>query len=274
MIPSTPPLPRRGRRTDRMIPVFVIYLPDCRDRRARVSAALDGLNLPFEFVDAVDGRRGLPPEYESQIDRPKAREPGKILSDAIQTDAEFACALSHINVYRRIVSENIDHALVLEDDAVPQPDLAGYLAGKHYEGAELTQLYHYDGIYVRRAGARSVFGGYRSYLRAPMMKVTGAGCYVISHRAAKHFADGALPVTCAADWPECTDTLIARRECRVVSPSLVRLEGASIIDAAGRANKAKRRFLGVYVPPFRSMARSLKRAPLKPFSKRLRANGT
>ena len=90
-----------------MIPVFVLSLPDCHDRRARVSAALDGLGLPFEFVDAVDGRRGLPPEYESQIDRPLAQKKGGILSDA-----EFACALSHINIYRRIVSENIDYALV------------------------------------------------------------------------------------------------------------------------------------------------------------------
>ena len=136
-----------------MIPVFVLSLPDCHDRRARVSAALDGLGLPFEFVDAVDGRRGLPPEYESQIDRPLAQKKGGILSDA-----EFACALSHINIYRRIVSENIDYALVLEDDAVPQPDLARYLAGKHYEGASLTQLVcNRRTAYVRRSVARKVF---------------------------------------------------------------------------------------------------------------------
>ena len=108
-----------------MIPVFVISLPDCHDRRAGISAALDGLGLPFQFADAVDGRRGLPPEYESQIDRAATRRKGRIL-----TDAEFACALSHISVYRRIVSEGIDHALVLEDDVIPQPDLVRYLAEK------------------------------------------------------------------------------------------------------------------------------------------------
>jgi len=36
-----------------MIPVFVISLPDRHDRRATVSAALDGLGLPFEFVDRI-----------------------------------------------------------------------------------------------------------------------------------------------------------------------------------------------------------------------------
>ncbi len=147
-----------------MISVFVISLPDCRDRRTRISAALDGLGLPFEFFDAVDGRQGFPPERESEIDRTEAWRKGNFL-----TDAEFACALSHIDVYRRIVSENIDHALVLEDDVIPQPDLVRYLAGRHYEDASLTQLGQSSPkIYVRRSGAKHLFDGYRSHLRAPM----------------------------------------------------------------------------------------------------------
>ena len=253
-----------------MIPVFVLSLPDCHDRRARVSAALDGLGLQFEFIDALDGRRGLPPEYESQIDRPLARKLGRHLSDA-----EFACALSHINIYRRIVSRNIDYALVLEDDAAPQPDLVPYLAGKHYEGASLTQLVCNRPVaYVRRSGARSVFDNYKSYQRAPKINLSGTTGYVISRRAAKHFVENALPVTCTADWPDCIETLVARRQCRFVFPPLVLHTGhggVSLISQAGRErHKDKRRFLGGYIPPFRNMANSYRRAPLKLFCKRLR----
>ena len=209
-----------------MIPVFVISLPDCRDRRATVSAALDGLGLPFQFADAVDGRQGLPPECESQIDRAATRRKGRIL-----TDAEFACALSHISVYRRIVSEGIDHALVLEDDVIPQPDLVGYLAEKRYGGASLTQIGQSSPkIYVRRSGAKHLFDGYMSHLRAPLMKVAGATGYVISNRAARHFTDNALPVTKEADWPDCVEALIARRECRVVSPPLRGAPGPRNVD--------------------------------------------
>jgi len=255
-----------------MIPVFVISLPDCHDRRVRVSAALDGPGLPFGFVDAVDGRQGLPPEYESQIDRAATRRKGRIL-----TDAEFACALSHISVYRRIVSGNIDHAPVLEDDTVPQPDLVRYLAGRHYGDAALTQLGQSSPkIYVRRSGAKHLFDGYISHLRAPLMKVAGATGYVISSRAARHFTDNALPVTKEADWPDCIEALIARRECRVVTPPLVvhRDHGMSIIDTSGRrGEKEKRRFSGLYVPPFPRMVAAWKRAPLKLLCKRLRTGG-
>jgi len=260
-----------------MIPVFVISLPDCHDRRAGISAALDGLGLPFQFADAVDGRRGLPPERESEIDRTEARRKGNFL-----TDAEFACALSHIDVYRRIVSESIAHALVLEDDAVPRPDWVPYLAGRHYEDAALTQLVCHDrkAAYVGRSGAKRLFDGYRSHPRTPGFNLIGASGYVISHRAARHFIDGALPVTGVADWPDCVEALVARRECRIVHPFLVLHpdHGASLIERSRRRNndrnKEMRRVLGVYVPPFRRTVDAWKRAPMKPFRRRLPAGGT
>lgn len=51
------------------------------------------------MVNGIDGRDGLAQEYESQIDRLANRKAGCIMSDA-----EFACALSYISIYRRIVN--------------------------------------------------------------------------------------------------------------------------------------------------------------------------
>ena len=108
-----------------LIPVFIVSLPDCIDRRESIRKRLDDLQIPFEFVDAIDGRNGLDPIYEKDIDRPGTkREQGHGL-----TDAEYACALSHIKVYRQIVQNNIDWALVFEDDAIPTPDLKTYIGG-------------------------------------------------------------------------------------------------------------------------------------------------
>ncbi len=51
-----------------MIPIFVISLPDSLERRENVSERLGALGLPFEFIDAVDGRKRLPPEFEVMVD--------------------------------------------------------------------------------------------------------------------------------------------------------------------------------------------------------------
>ncbi len=252
------------------IPVFVISLPDCTDRRDSISKALRQLGIEFEFVDAVDGRHGLDPQYEDQIDRVAAQRAGHILSDS-----EFACALSHLTIYRRIVSKNIAYALILEDDAIPSPQLIDFLTGRYYHNADLTQLY-YSRAYVRYQGTQHLLGCYTSYLHAPRLKVTGAVAYTISFQAALHFVKYALPVNREADWPLCIQDLIAKQQCRVIYPSLVghppveQKQQQSVLSNYGRTeNKENRRFLGMYIPPFRRMVESWGRAPYKLFAKRL-----
>ena len=252
------------------IPVFVISLLDCTERREAISQALSMLGIAFEFVDAVDGRHGLDPQYEDQVDRVETqRRTGYVL-----TDAEFACALSHINVYRRIVSENLAYALILEDDAIPFPNLVQFLTHHHYRDADLTQL-HCSRPYVRRRGAKRVLGAYTSYLRLPRLNVLYAVAYTISYRAALHFVRYAVPVRKPADWPPCIDDLSANGQCRVIYPPLVGHGSAgkiqSVIQSSGRKNVKERRqrVWGVYIPPFREMVESWGRAPYKLLSKRL-----
>lgn len=251
------------------IPVFVISLPDCTERREVISHSLCTLGLAFEFVDAVDGRHGLDPQYEDQVDRIAARRRGRILSDA-----EFACALSHINVYRRIVSENVAYALILEDDAIPSPELVEFLAGHYYRDAELTQLFIHNRIYVGRRGTYALLHQHTSYLRAPRVKVTSALAYTVSYRAALHFVNHAVPIAQEADWPTCIEALIKKRQCRVIYPPLVgqppRHQGQSLISPHGRMdNERSRRFFDIYIPTYGKMLESWARAPYKLLSKRL-----
>ena len=221
-----------------MIPTFVISLPDCDDRRNVIADQLGRLGIAFEFVDAVDGRDGLDPVYESQIDRVGARRGGLYP----MSDVEFACALSHVKCYNRIVADNVRHALILEDDVILDPDLGQFLAGKHYTDAAVTQLY-IRRPYVRRGGgAKPRFAGYVSYIRAPRIERAGAAAYVMSLDAARHFAEHVTPISRAADWPACAEDLIARRDWRIVHPPLVAhppQEGQSLINACGRLEAEK-----------------------------------
>lgn len=55
-----------------MIPnVFILTLEDAVARRARLIAEFEVRGIPYEIWHAIDGRMGLPPEYEAMIDRAK-----------------------------------------------------------------------------------------------------------------------------------------------------------------------------------------------------------
>jgi len=94
-------------------PILVVSLHDAKHRRSRIKNMLDGLGLSFSFWDAIDGRKGLSPEYERIIDRNLTYSVyGKM------NDAEYACSLSHASIYDYIVKNNLPGAVVLEDDAI------------------------------------------------------------------------------------------------------------------------------------------------------------
>ncbi|EPP1355413.1 glycosyltransferase family 25 protein, partial [Enterobacter hormaechei] len=71
------------------------------------------LNIAYEFIEAVDGRKMTETEL-----RNVTRE-----TNYAFLPGEVGCALSHQKIYKRIIDENIDAALILEDDVVLNSDL-------------------------------------------------------------------------------------------------------------------------------------------------------
>ncbi|WP_190286180.1 MULTISPECIES: glycosyltransferase family 25 protein [Pantoea] len=88
--------------------IFVINLARSPERRASMEQQLSRLNLEYEIVEAVDG---------SQLSYTDIMKETRPLNYALSC-GEVGCALSHINIYRRIASEGIPMALILEDDAL------------------------------------------------------------------------------------------------------------------------------------------------------------
>lgn len=100
-----------------MIPVFIISLAEATDRRKRIEQVFHDINLDFTFVDAVDGRSFNVLE-QPIYDAPKRlRSFGKHL-----TGGDLGCILSHKKIYQNIVDNNIEQALIFEDDVILRPD--------------------------------------------------------------------------------------------------------------------------------------------------------
>ncbi|EGJ09766.1 glycosyltransferase family 25 protein [Rubrivivax benzoatilyticus] len=175
---------------------FVITLAGDDARRAPLLAALSAQGLDWELMLGVDGRRGLPAPLEAEVDRAAART----RSGAPMTDGELACALSHRAVYRRIVDEGLDAALVLEDDAIVHPRLGEFLAAWDPAVADLLLLDHSRAWGEKRP--RFVSGAFAVHrLGLPYYNPSFATGYVLTRRGAERLLQACSPVRAVADWP-------------------------------------------------------------------------
>jgi glycosyl transferase family 25 len=99
-------------------PVFVINLARDTDRAAHMRAALAQIGLAGEFIEAVDGR-ALTPADRAMVDPARTR----LVYGNDLLDNEIGCYLSHYRLYQRMIDENIEVALIMEDDLDISPDL-------------------------------------------------------------------------------------------------------------------------------------------------------
>ena len=100
--------------------VFVINLDRNADRLTFVSRQLAEQGVAFERFAAVDGRALDPAERKRCYSHVRA-----LLDRGYGLRAgELGCALSHVNIYRRMVAEGLEMACVLEDDVTLAPEFA------------------------------------------------------------------------------------------------------------------------------------------------------
>ena len=100
---------------------FVINMPSSYERLDAISGQLKELNFSFETIPGVDLR--LEPHLKDFYS----------IQDNIKnfyyplSDGEIGCFLAHKNVWKRIVEDEINYGLVLEDDALVSDDLKNAL---------------------------------------------------------------------------------------------------------------------------------------------------
>ena len=90
--------------------IFIISLKSAMGKRQRMKDILDGMGCDYEFFDAING---------SDVNRSNFRASPYWMDPyhhAHITQGEVGCAISHFNVWKKVVELNLDRALVLEDD--------------------------------------------------------------------------------------------------------------------------------------------------------------
>jgi len=169
--------------------VFIINLEHDELKRQSVlrQCQLHGLKN-IELIQAVDGARLSPGQVEAAYDATGALASlGRGLSKA-----EIGCALSHMEVYRKIIQEGAEVCLVLEDDIEFEGDpgrvLEAILLDSQPENWEIILLGHHSLGSRERMTAHNFWGKQQSThnhcIYRPAEIASGAYAYLINRRGA------------------------------------------------------------------------------------------
>lgn len=167
---------------------FIINLDSSIERRATIAAQCQNAGISYEFIQAVNGK---------QLSNEEIALHTQPLNYAFKA-GEIGCALSHINIYRKIVDEKIPQALILEDDALltePLPIVLGSPALQLSTVKPTLVLLSSVNKYVDNPIA-TVTESAQLY---PVYSATTSHAYVINFEAAKRLLTLLYPVWMAAD---------------------------------------------------------------------------
>ncbi|KAM9845421.1 procollagen galactosyltransferase 2-like [Aulostomus maculatus] len=127
--------------------IFLINLKRRPDRRRRMLSSLAALGISSTLTEAVDGKALNSSQLLAMgIDMlPGYKDP---YSGRVLTRGEIGCFLSHYNIWKQVVQQNLQQVLVLEDDVRFEPRFRSRLVA--IMGDTQRSLLDWDLIYVGR----------------------------------------------------------------------------------------------------------------------------
>lgn len=94
--------------------VFVITLDRAKNRQQEIIKELNKYNIGFSFIDGVDGHQLDIETLENQNIYNKKQNFEK--TKMLMTKGEIGCALSVLKICNKVVEENLNSVLILQDD--------------------------------------------------------------------------------------------------------------------------------------------------------------
>ena len=171
--------------------IFIVNLEKDIEKKEKVLSYLNNFNLTAEVIPAVYGKNLSKQDLQDKVyDYP----------NCALTLGEIGCALSHLNIYRKVIKENIPLALILEDDAFIKKDIRPFLnclekidRTKQANVYLLSYITDYYPLSKRETSQGPLYKMYRGY---------SAFGYVINKEAAKRLAALQTPLKFEADMWE------------------------------------------------------------------------
>lgn len=106
--------------------VYIINMPKDILRKEKIVSLCESYSffLDFEVVEAIDGYNLHQYKFDESYNKDIAL---KYLNRNL-TKGEIGCLLSHVFIYHKMLKENIEKALILEDDVIFEQNLLDFLS--------------------------------------------------------------------------------------------------------------------------------------------------
>ena len=178
--------------------IYIINLERSEKRRQHIIAEAKKHNLEYELFSAVDGLYVSDSEKKELCDLDAIANKPDLLSPGM-----IGCALSHYKLYRKIIEDGVEVALILEDDVILADGFSKLLTSieKRISGNEIIAL-HYVSI------APSMLSNYdrtelpdNYSLRYPVdiRQLNSTAAFLITRQAAMTLSEAVLPIRAAPD---------------------------------------------------------------------------
>src|ERR1035441_8705213 len=169
---------------------YVVNLARSPERRAHMIAQLSKTRVQYQIVDAVDGR-------DLDLSDSRLFDPAVVGTSAFRPGA-VGCALSHLEVYRRVLDDGLEKALVLEDDVVLPADLDALCdaIAQHMVGAEIALLNFHspEPCRITKAGSVPLPSSRLLVQVIDEGQPSSTGCYLITREACARMVKHILPI--------------------------------------------------------------------------------
>lgn len=126
---------------------FIINLEQDIEKREKITKLCDGLGIDYEVIKAVYGKALSEEEIEKNV--ASIEEQLMHLRKPLSL-GEIGCAMSHRYCYQRIIDDNLEEAIILEDDTIFSEELLEFLKHKYEfpKDLELLLLGHHWQTYL------------------------------------------------------------------------------------------------------------------------------
>lgn len=183
-------------------PIFVISLKNS-PRRDIIAQRLNGLKLNFKFIDGINGKT-LSQDELNNIDY--TFYPQQFAVRKPLTVGEIGCTMSHLYIYNMMQEQNIDKAIILEDDAIVSQEFEHIVLDSLNKVPNTMDILFYEhGKAKTYFCKKNLIEGYRLVHYCTPSKrskrtITRTTAYLITQEGANKLLKLAYPIRMPADY--------------------------------------------------------------------------